>query len=451
MWADFSGKAFTREQYATHVASLTWQDWKPIGITLHNTAAPTLAQWAESGPAHDARIRNLQSYYEGMGWHGGPHLFISRDWINEFSNPLRRGTHSRCYNATHLGIEMVGDYNSEQFNSGDGAKVRDNAVFAMAVFCRKFGFNPDKDIVFHKDCKLDNHDCPGKLVTKVDIFARVKDEMARQGGQPVPQSGPVPIPPLPRPDIRRRMAKAIIDFEARRDAKGRLMVYQLPAGDGGGTYEVAGINDGFHPKEAAALAAMIRTGRYDEAELYVQDFLVRFTDVVASWSNDYGVEFYLRDCCFNRGPGGAARILQRAVRVPDDGKFGPNTHAAMAGKSAEQLLVALRAAREQYERQVVHRDESSKFWKGLVNRWNNALAQARKFSAESPAVPVPKPEPTKTQTATKITVGGGVALAIGAFVHWLGAHWLLTGGIVVAVLLLVLFFVMHKQGEHEGP
>jgi len=43
MWSDFSGKAFTREQYAAHVATLRWKTWKPIGITLHNTAAPTLA------------------------------------------------------------------------------------------------------------------------------------------------------------------------------------------------------------------------------------------------------------------------------------------------------------------------------------------------------------------------------------------------------------------------
>ena len=39
---------------------------------------------------------------------------------------------------------------------------------------------------------------------------------------------------------RRRMAAAIVNFEARRDVQGHLKVYQLPPGDGGGRYEVAG-------------------------------------------------------------------------------------------------------------------------------------------------------------------------------------------------------------------
>jgi len=193
MWADFSGKAYSREDFAARIASLKWTIWKPIGITLHNTSAPTLAQWAESGPKHDARIRNLQSYYEGMGWHGGPHWFISRNWLNEFSNPLRRGTHSRCYNATHFGIEMVGDYSTEPFNSGDGAMVRDNAVFAMATLCNRFGFKPERDIVFHKECKLDNHDCPGKLVDKSEVITRVRQAMAVPHDKPTEQTGFVDI------------------------------------------------------------------------------------------------------------------------------------------------------------------------------------------------------------------------------------------------------------------
>jgi hypothetical protein len=48
---------------------------------------------------------------------------------------------------------------------------------------------------------------------------------------------------------------------------------------------------------------------------------------------------------------------------------------------AEQLLQRLRSAREQYERVVVRRNESSKFWRGLVNRWDKSLVTARKFGA----------------------------------------------------------------------
>ena len=45
------------------------------------------------------------------------------------------------------------------------------------------------------------------------------------------------------PEQRMRMAKQIVDFEARRDKKGHLQVYKLPAWDGGGRYEVAGTDN----------------------------------------------------------------------------------------------------------------------------------------------------------------------------------------------------------------
>jgi hypothetical protein len=184
-WADFDGKPYTREQFADQIASLRWREWRPSGITLHNTASPTLAQWAESGPAHDARIRNLRDFYENTkGWHAGPHFFVSRHFINGFSNLRKPGVHSRCYNPTHIGIEMVGDYGSEEFNSGDGSLVRDNAVFAMAHLYRKLNLSPS-GLVFHKECRRDNHDCPGRKVDKADVIRRVVDAMrALDGGGP---------------------------------------------------------------------------------------------------------------------------------------------------------------------------------------------------------------------------------------------------------------------------
>ena len=120
------------------------------------------------------------------------------------------------------------------------------------------------------------------------------------------------------------------------------------------------------------------------------------------WSRDAGLEFYLRDCVFNRGPKGAARILQRAVGVRDDGDVGPQTRSAVASIDAEQLLQRLRSAREQYERVVVRRNESSKFWRGLVNRWDNALATARKFSAEKAAPAQDKPACSSTVSAHEL-------------------------------------------------
>jgi peptidoglycan hydrolase-like protein with peptidoglycan-binding domain len=180
---------------------------------------------------------------------------------------------------------------------------------------------------------------------------------------------------------RLKIAGSILDFEARRDRQGRLQIYKLPAGDGGGSYEVAGINERYHPEEASHLAQLIEAGHYEEAEEQAREIIATFTDVVTTWSTSTAVESYLRDCAFNRGPRGAARIIQGAVGVTDDGVVGQKTRAAIAEQRPEVLLRAMRVARERYERDVADRDESSKFWKGLVNRWNKALDFALAFLA----------------------------------------------------------------------
>jgi hypothetical protein len=183
------------------------------------------------------------------------------------------------------------------------------------------------------------------------------------------------------PDQRRKMAAAIVNFEARRDAQGHLAVYDLPAGDGGGRYEVAGINERYNKDTADKLVALVRAGSFGEAEAVAAEFIAKDTDVAAGWTKVPAIESYLRDSVFNRGAKGGARILQRALGVADDGSLGQITRTALTAAEADAaaLLQKLRAAREQYERDVAHRDESSRFWKGLVNRWNKALDVAKSF------------------------------------------------------------------------
>lgn len=111
-------------------------------------------------------------------------------------------------------------------------------------------------------------------------------------------------------DRRSRMGAVILGYEARRDSQGRLAVYQLPANDGGGTYDLAGINDRYHPQQAAHLRDLISAGKYAEAEASAVENMVKYTDAAAGWSTNAGVEFFLRDCVFNRGPMRAAKILQ---------------------------------------------------------------------------------------------------------------------------------------------
>lgn len=183
------------------------------------------------------------------------------------------------------------------------------------------------------------------------------------------------INPMTTPEERLRIAAQIVDWEARRDSEGRIEVYKLPPGDGGGTYEVGGINDKYHPEEAKLLKNLIEQGKHTEAEAVAAAYIATYTDSVAVWTKVTGIEAYLRDSSFNRGAKGAARIYQIALNVPVDGIVGSITLGAarQAESQPKKLLKALREAREQYERNSVGRDESSPFWRGLVNRWNKSL------------------------------------------------------------------------------
>src|SRR3954454_21733684 len=175
---------------------------------------------------------------------------------------------------------------------------------------------------------------------------------------------------------RRQMAAAIVDLEARRDAAGNLMVYHSPTGDGGGTYEIAGITARYNRSTAKMLVGLIGRRQFEEAERLAIDFVARNTDCAASWTSVPGIEFYLRDCVFNRGATGGALILQRALGVEPDGKIGPDTQAAATAADPTDLLARLRRAREQYEREVAHRDERSRVWPGLSARWDKAITIA---------------------------------------------------------------------------
>ena len=185
---------------------------------------------------------------------------------------------------------------------------------------------------------------------------------------------------------RERMAHFIVDFEARRDKQGRLIAYLPPANDGGGGFEVAGINVRYHADQAFELKRLIDSGHNAEAEERAAQFIAEYTDVAARWVTDAGEEFFLRDCVFNRGPKGAARILQIALGVGDDGEVGPITRNALSRVPPHVLLPRLRQAREAYEIKVV--GKRANLWRGLVNRWDKAEATATMFAG----TPYDRPE-----------------------------------------------------------
>ncbi len=175
------------------------------------------------------------------------------------------------------------------------------------------------------------------------------------------------------------MARDIVNFEARRDRAGHLTVYHLPANDGGGRYEVTGINERYDGPAVRKLVQMLHDGHYDEAETFAEEYIAKNTDPAELLTHIPRLESYLRDIVFNRGQRGVVMTLQIALGVAVDGKWGPISKAAMlkAERNPDKLLLRLRDARETYERKYV--GYRANFWRGLVNRWTSALRVAQSY------------------------------------------------------------------------
>lgn len=171
----------TPEEFRKRVRDLVFDGtFHPQFVVVHNTSTPTLAQ--RPNGFNETHMKNLVSFYANeMGFKGGPHLFIDDKGIWEF-NPLNlRGTHSPSWNKISWGVEMLGEYERDEFTSGRGAKVAENAVQAVAALCEKLSV-PVSTIRFHKEDPLTSHtSCPGKKVIKVDFLERVEVAMDAKG------------------------------------------------------------------------------------------------------------------------------------------------------------------------------------------------------------------------------------------------------------------------------
>jgi len=174
-WKPIVGKSFTPEQFHEYCKYLPFIDWRPKFIVLHNTAVPSLAQRPEGLTL--AHIKALESFYRDVQkWSAGPHLFIDDKQIWVFTSLLTPGVHSPSWNKIALGIEMLGDYETESFSEGRGLDVRKNAVSAIATLSEVLHLAPDS-LKLHKEDKLTTHNCPGKNVIKSEVIKEVEDMM----------------------------------------------------------------------------------------------------------------------------------------------------------------------------------------------------------------------------------------------------------------------------------
>lgn len=172
-WKPIVGLSFSHENFDAYCHQLQWTSWRPSFVVLHNTGSPTLAQRSSGFTAQ--HIKDLVTYYrDEKGWSAGPHLFIDDRQIWVFTPLNMSGVHSPSWNKLSIGVEMLGNYQTENFTSGRGLKVRKNTIAALVTLHSILGLSPET-LKLHKEDENTTHDdCPGKNVLKSTIIEDVK-------------------------------------------------------------------------------------------------------------------------------------------------------------------------------------------------------------------------------------------------------------------------------------
>jgi hypothetical protein len=175
MWKGTVAEGFDLVGFQQYVAALLFSNWMPELIVLHNTGEPTLAD--RPNGFNEQHIQNLAAFYrDEKGWSSGPHLFVDDHLIWILTPLTTSGTHAATWNRDSWGVEMLGDYDSEDFDSGRGALVKANAIAAVALLSARLGIDPDTMRLHREDPKTTHH-CPGDGVDKAAFIQAVKQYM----------------------------------------------------------------------------------------------------------------------------------------------------------------------------------------------------------------------------------------------------------------------------------
>ncbi len=88
----------------------------------------------------------------------------------------------------------------------------------------------------------------------------------------------------------------------------------------------------------------------------------------------FPVAFQVFDAAVNHGTGQAAKFLQRAAGVVDDGIIGPKTLAAVAARDAAAILLLFNAEREQFYTDL-------KTWPSFGKGWSRRVVANLRYAA----------------------------------------------------------------------
>lgn len=149
------------------------------------------------------------------------------------------------------------------------------------------------------------------------------------------------------------------------ESEGGYKLTNIPGDRGGQTY--AGIARIPNPHWEGW--AYIDRHETPPKELVRSFYKSQFWDKVRGDQLPAGLDYAVYDLAVNAGTGRAAKLLQRAVGVADDGVIGPGTMAAVAKANPRHALDQFSAAKAAFYKSIVDRDPSqAKFIKGWLAR-----------------------------------------------------------------------------------
>lgn len=175
------GKVWTVESFREYLKGVKRPAYVK-SVTIHHTGAPSLAQRPNGFLAQ--HILNIKSYYVSLGWNRGPHLFTDDDQIFGMTPLNVPGIHAVSFNRSSIGIEVLGEYDTEDPCSGRGlACMKNAAATAKALFEWLDIPVNENTLKFHRDDPKTNKTCPGKKVKK-DWFISLIQSSTNQVAAP---------------------------------------------------------------------------------------------------------------------------------------------------------------------------------------------------------------------------------------------------------------------------
>lgn len=177
---DWDGRLFTTiadfeaylAQPAARAALLKWAR----GVTVHHTWIPTVEQWKANG-GYVSLKGMIREWRDVRGWSVGPNMVIAPEGIYLASGVDNAGIHAGVCNGTHVGIEIVGNYDKAYWPE----PIRSFVFGAVLALVRTLGLSTfdvvtNKRVNGHKEC-LPNKSCPGDGIDldrfRKDIAARM--------------------------------------------------------------------------------------------------------------------------------------------------------------------------------------------------------------------------------------------------------------------------------------